>query len=139
MDISDSHKQALVKEIKFIVKKMDENRDAFSKLYYFSGIFGFLNRLLNQEYHPDLVIAHLIFKTAHKEFMTRLQLLVKEPDKTIQITDEQFKKLSVLSKEFGKKIEKNEDIFDTLTKITVLTYSTSGNGFYLMQKGILKI
>ena len=103
MEISDDYKKMFVKEINFVAKKMDESPDAFSKLYYFSGLFGFLHRILNLEFHPDLVVAHSILKTTYGDFMTRLQHLVKEPDKTVILTEEQMNKLSSLSKELGKK------------------------------------
>jgi hypothetical protein len=139
MEISDDYKKMFVKEINFVAKKMDESPDAFSKLYYFSGLFGFLHRILNLEFHPDLVVAHSILKTTYGDFMTRLQHLVKEPDKTVILTEEQMNKLSSLSKELGKKIKNDENIFETLKKFVLLAYSVTGNGFYLMQKGTLKI
>ena len=55
------------------------------------------------------------------------------------ITDEQFDKLTDLSDELGDKIRDNEDFLATLKKIVILLYSTQGNGYYLMKKGVLKI
>ena len=68
MDISDNFKKMLVKEINFVVKKMDESSDGFSKLYYFSGIYALLHRIMNLEFNPDLIVAHLVLNTTYKEF-----------------------------------------------------------------------
>lgn len=71
--------------------------------------------------------------------MNRLKAIQHGGDNTVSLSDNQFEKLTSLTKELAKKIKKNEDVTDTLKKFTILTHSTTGNGYYLTQKGLLKI
>ena len=138
MDISDRARENIVDEIKFAVDMMKDSKDASNKLYYFSAIFGVIQRIYNIEYDEDLVLAHLVIQLTHQSFMQRLAA-IKQGDSTVMITDEQFDKLTDLSDELGDKIRDKEDFAATLKKIVILLYSTQGNGYYLMKKGVLKI
>ena len=138
MDMSDRVRENIAEEIKIAVDMMKESRDAFGKLFYFSAIYGVLQRIYNVEYNEDLVFAHLIINATHQGFLQRLAA-IKQGDSAVMISDEQFDKLTDLSEELGEKFQNNEDIVDTLKKIVVLLYTTQGNGYYLMRKGVLKI
>ena len=135
MKISKKSRQMLIDEIDYVVGNMNEANSAEQKLYYFSGIFGILNRLYNIEFDEDLVFAHFIIQSTHQEFIARLQAIKREGDATIMLADWQFDKLTSYSKELGEKLKKNDEIVSVLKKILLLKFSTTGNGFYLLQKG----
>jgi len=136
---NNNYRKIIVDEINYAVKKMDEQQDPFQRLFYFSAIFGALHRIYNIEYDPELVYAHFIFRAVHDSFINRVNAIQKGGDTTVLLTDEQFEKLSSYSKEIASKIKKKEAIDSILKKFVILIYSTTGNGYYLMQKGILKI
>lgn len=138
MDISDSIRENIVKEIKIAVNMMKDSKDASEKLFYFSAIYGVLQRIYNIEYDEELVFAHFIVSVTHQGFLQRLTA-IRQGDMTIVISDEQFDKLTDLSEELGDKIQNKEDLIDTLKKIVILSASVQGNGYYLMKKGVLKI
>lgn len=138
MQINDTHIKLIVNEINFAVSKMIESQDAIEKLFYFSGIFGVINRVYNIEFDSDLLFAHFVLRTTHEAFLNRVKA-IQQGDRAVILNDDQFDKLNVLSKELSKKIEKNEDLFSTLKNFSNLMYSTTGNGYYLMKKGALKI
>jgi len=135
----DSFRKIIVDEINLAVKMMKEKRDAAQKLYYFSAVPGILHRIFNLEYDPELVYAHFVLRSTHETFLNRVNAIQKGGDTTILISDEQFEILSSYTKEFASKIKKKEEIDSILKKFVILMYSTTGNGYYLMQKGMLKI
>jgi hypothetical protein len=139
METSDVYRKMIADEINFAAKKMTKTPDASEKLYYFSAVFGILHRIFNIEYDSELVFAQSIVRSIHDAFLNRLKAIQHGGDTTVSLSDDQFEKLISLTKELAKKINKNEDITDTLKKFAILAYSTSGNGFYLVQKGLLKI
>jgi hypothetical protein len=139
MAISDEHRKIIIDEVKFAVRKMEEVKDQTEKLYYFSAVFGVLHRIFNIEYDPELVFAHFILRSTHDAFNARLKAISAAGDSTVSISAKQFKKLSSLSKQFAIKYGKKQEIDSVLKSFAVLLYSTTGNGFYLMQKGALKI
>lgn len=139
MRISDEHKNLILSEINFVVKKMDECSNPLEKLFYFSAIHGILQRIYNIEFDPALVFAHVVLRTTYDAFNSSLQATLKGGNDVIALSEIQINKLSDIAKELGEKIKNNEEISVTLQRFVVLQYSTSGNGYYLMQKGMLKI
>jgi len=139
MNINKDFKETIVKEIKFVVKKMDQSETGEQKLYYFSAIYGILQRIFNLEYDPDLIYMHFVLQNTLEAFSGRLQTIIKGKERIIQLNEDHFKKLTQITKELARKIQKNEDVSETLKRFVVLSYTTTGNGHYLMQKGLLKI
>ena len=139
MKINDTYRKMLVDEINFVVKKMEETQDGTNILYYFSAVFGIFHRILNMDYSNDLIYAHFVLRSTHEVFQQRLKAIQQGVDRTVLISDQQFEKLIALSRELLDKIQKKSSIDETLKKFIVLSYSTTGNGYYLMQKGQLKI
>jgi len=139
MDISVEMRKLILDEFEYVLKKMGEVDDPFQKLFYFSATFGIVQRVYNIEYNSELVFAHFILNETHKGFTARLHAIRDARDTTVAITTEHLERLSNLIKELADKIRENKDHVDTLKKLIILTYSTTGNGFYLYDKGVLKI
>ena len=117
---------------------MKENTDPFKKLYFFSGIHGLINRIFNIEYDPELVWIHHVLVSVYSGFIQRLDAMAKG-DPVIILDDSYFDKLMMLCLELKENISKNENVNDTLKKFSILVYATTGNGYYLKSKGLLKI
>lgn len=64
--------------------------------------------------------------------------LIKVEQSTFLMPDQLFDGLSDVLNELADKIEKNQNDIPVLEKINALGYSTTGNGYYLYQKGIIK-
>jgi PHD/YefM family antitoxin component YafN of YafNO toxin-antitoxin module len=139
MNLSDAFKKLLVEEITFVIKKMEETKEATKLLYYFSAIPGMFQRIYNIEYDSRLVFAHFILKATHDSFSQRLKVSQQGGDNAVLINDDQFERLISLSKELLRNIKNNKAIDEVLQKLTILLYSTTGNGYFLMEKGWLKI
>lgn len=139
MKIKDSFKKIIIDEINFAIKKMNSAKIPSAKLYYFSAIYGAFHRIYNLDYNPDLVYAHYILRSTHDAFLSRLKAIEQLRDHTILLSDQQFNKLSTLSKELAINIGKTKEMDETLKKFVILSYSTTGNGYYLMQKGCYKL
>jgi len=135
MKISALHKKKLVSEIKFVVGKMKSEKDPQKKIYYFSALHGALARIFNIEFDSDLVFAHMVTNATYNTFNLRLVT----PDKVIEIPPEIFEKLTEVTEEFKNAIEKNKNLYEVLKKFVLLGFVTSGNGYYLYQRKLLKI
>jgi hypothetical protein len=138
MELSANSKKLLKDEITFVIGKMSTEKDSSVRLFYFSAVFGMLNRILNNEFSDDILFAHFILRSAHDSMAARLNQM-KQGDPTVMIYEAHFNALISLLAEFSNNIQKEKDIVQTLKKFTTLLYSTTGNGFYLLQKGLLKI
>jgi hypothetical protein len=135
---SEDYKNIIVKELEFIINKMDQSSKPEEKLYFFSAVQGVLHRILNLEYSRELLIAHYVTNETLKMFQQR-HAGFKAGDIAIRVTDEQLLRLSEVTKEFLETIRNDGNVDEVLKKYVVLLYSTTGNGYYLMEKGVLKI
>ena len=139
MNISDNFRELIIKEIKYVVDRMNKSPDPEEKLYFFSGVYTIIQRVLNFEFDSDLIYIHFILRETYTALLGRLQAIKKGGETLVPLEEEHFKKLSSITKELGEKLKLKEDINNTLKKFAVLSYSTTGNGYYLQQKGLLKI
>ena len=138
MKLKTEHKKAIVEEFAFVAKRMRETEPVDQKMFYFSGTFLLLSRVFNSEFHSQLAMAHLIMTTAHTNILARINA-IKGGDNTIMLQNEFFEKLTLAVEEFADRVKKDRDIYDVVEKIALLTYVTTGNGYYLLQKGLFSL
>lgn len=136
MKVSNLFKKRLIEELRFIVKKMDETEDPGEACYYFSAVHGVIQRVLNFEFNSDLVFLHVIIHLTYNSFV---QLTAKGSnviDKDIY--SQQLNRLIELTARLADVIEEGEDIHSIAKEFALLQYSTTGNGTYLVKKGLLE-
>lgn len=138
MEISKKMKDEIIKEIDLVVDAMKKNKDPLKKLYFFSGIHAAINRVFNMEYDPELVFVHHVLSAVHTGFLGRINAM-RKGDTIVVLDDSYFEKLISLSINLKDNISENSNVDVTLNEFIVLLYATTGNGFYLKQKGLLKI
>lgn len=138
MKITKKMKDKIIEEIDHVVDAMKKNRDPFKKLYFFSGIHGLINRVFNIEYDPELVWIHHVLSAVHAGFLQRIDA-IRKGDPVIDLDELYFEKLITLSIMLKDKISENDNVDDTLKEFIILLYATTGNGYYLKHKGLLKI
>lgn len=138
MKLKVEHKKSIVDEFAFVAKRMRETELLDQKLFYFSGTFALLSRIFNSEFHSQLTMAHLIMTTAHTNILARINA-IKGGDNTVVLQKEFFEKLTLAVEEFAARVNKSEDIYDVVERIALLTFVTTGNGHYLLQRGLLSL
>lgn len=135
MKISETIKNKLIKELEFIIKKMKSEEDNPKKLYYFSAVFGAFQRIYNIDFDTDLVFAHMVTNATYNAINLRLS----NPDKIVQLPPEIFNKMIEITEELKVTIQQNKDLYEVLKKFSLLGFITSGNGYYLYQRKLVKI
>jgi hypothetical protein len=103
----------LVDEIAFVREKMDVESDIRKKVYYYSAVHAMVQRVLNIDPNFD-------------------RQLVFPPENF-------FDRISTYLQELEGKVRNNEDTYIILEKIAVSAYLLDGNGYYLYQKGWMKL
>lgn len=139
MQISKEFKKLLVDELKTVAEKVSEETDSKKKNYFFSGAFGTVSRVFNFNFDPELILIHSVLNMAYGVVDTLQKRIDRGEEDVIRIPDEFFDTLANLTKELALAIEKDENIYEVLQEIAVHSYILSGNGYYLYQKGIIKI
>jgi len=135
MKLSEKHKEILINEIDIVKEKMAQEKDPRRKVFYFSAIHAMLDRLYNLEYNPELILMHIVFTVSYNTINARVNLITSG-DPTVELPNDFFDNLDSLLTQMRNKIANGEDTYAILEKLATLTYLTSGNGYYLSQKGI---
>jgi len=138
MNISDEYRSIIVDDFRFASKMMQSVTYAEQKLFHFSATYGTLSRVFNLQYDPQLVFAHFIFNNAHLSINARISA-IKGGDLVIEFPEDFFSKLAQTLNDFADKIEKKLDTFEVLQRVVEISFISTGNGYYLFQKGFLKI
>lgn len=139
MNINKDFRKLIVDEINYVLTKMGQGQTGEEKIFYFSAIFGIMQRIYNLEFDPDLLYAHFILQETHKNLLSRLKSIEMGGERAIPLHEYHFERLISLTEELRKNIAENKPLDNTLKKFVLLIYTTTGNGYYLMQKGILKV
>jgi ABC-type protease/lipase transport system fused ATPase/permease subunit len=141
MNISNHYKEIIVEELKNVATKMKESNDITDKLYFFSAAFAILDRIFNLEFNPTLVLIHMVLQTAYFTISGRVEALIRGQDKVVKIPERFFDSLQETILDIANNISKDDknELFKNLQKIANLSYVTTGNGYYLFKKGMLKI
>ncbi|MBN2060567.1 MAG: hypothetical protein JW882_09145 [Deltaproteobacteria bacterium] len=132
------HIDLIIKEVNYAIKMMSEHETFEEKLFYFSSIFGMIQRVYNIEYDEDLIYAHFILRSTYEMFQARLKA-IKSGEGIIPIFEDHPKKLLQYTKELLKNLKGGNELTPTLKKFITLGYTTTGNGYYLYKKGLIKL
>jgi len=138
MKINKIYKTEIIKEIKYVQKKMKDSPNIEKKLFYYSAIPAEFLRVLNLEYNRDILYLHHISNYTHVSFQQRIAS-IKAGDINIEINERQIEKLESSLDDIISVVEQKKKIDDVIKEFIELMYSTTGNGYYLMEKGLLKI
>ena len=139
MNISDSFRKTIVDEFRYAAKKMKEETEAFRKIYFFSATYGIVFRVFNLEFDPTLVFIHNVLQTTYANIDNILHRIARREETVIQIPDRVLENLAEAIEELSDEIERDGDVAQCLQKISNIGYVGTGNGYYLYQKGTLRI
>ncbi len=140
MRIPDEYHKLMISELKEINKLCNTTESPDDKLYFFSAAFGVINRIMNFYYDPTLVFIHQVLQEVHKKVTQRLQ---SGPYKFIynSMPQEILDTLFQYFMELTDAIEKQDVplIWEILERFSNISYSLTGNGFYLYIRERLKL
>lgn len=130
----------IAEEAKYAVTKMQEVKETKRKLFYFSVFFGEAQRLLNLEWSTELVLIHTITQHVYGELNAAQMNLA---DQTISLNwTVILNRLSEISSELVAYLNKKErdtnELYNILGRFAEISYSVSGNGSYLLERGAFK-
>ena len=139
MELSYDLRTKLADELRYIAAELEGQQTMAYKNYIFSGAHAMTNRILNLAYSEELVLLHSILVTAHTGIQTRLSPLASGQEKVVSVPGHIFNALAKALKELADAVEAEEPLWGPLLKIAVAGYITTGNGYYLLKKGILEL
>ncbi len=110
---------------------MRGTNDPSAKLYYYSAIYGMLERVFNIHYDEDLIFMWLVFNTTHRMIDQFLAGVVRY---TWTLDPQLFQEIDDALAQIGEILSVNGDPYLPLRRLTTIAYSATGNGNYLKEK-----
>ena len=104
-------------------------------VYWYSGAFGAVQRVINFQPESELFLLHLVLQSTHGQLTSRLRRQLAEEERPVSLTEGQILTLADLLGELADEIEEQEDFSNTLEMIARVGYVSTGNGFYLATSG----
>ena len=139
MTMSDGYRALLLKEFDHVVEKLAGEGRPDEKMYYFSALHGAVNRILNFECSADLVYLHHILNSTFTAFNGRVQAMLQGMEAAVKLDNAIFGKLVDATRELAEVIRIDGDPSTVYRQLINLAYATTGNGYYLFEKGSLRI
>lgn len=139
MNLSPEMEKRFVEETRFVVKNMRNTTGAAQKWYFFSAIYGMAQRILNLEYNPELVFIFQVVQLVYNMVNARLAALSAGQEAGISIPRNLFTNIEDELEKMANLLEQGKETYPVLQRLVNIAYVTTGNGYYLYLKGMLKV
>jgi len=141
LSLPNELRERLAHELRYAVTKMGEARAPLEKLYYFSVFYGEATRVLNWHWDRDLALIWMVTQNVHNTITARVHA-ISQGEPVVRLSEAFFDTLTLESVALVDYIEKQADdneLCRIMGRLAELVYATTGNGFYLLSKGNLKL
>lgn len=130
-------KKELIDELRLVEKKMRAEESLEKKIYLFSAAYGIANRTYRYSFSRDVLLIDLVLHNAYGLLFERIQRIKKEGDNIVPLENVHFEKLQDGLKMLADSLENDKSIQEALELIVCVSFSTTGPGNYLREKGML--
>jgi hypothetical protein len=131
-------RKELVIELRKVADMMAKEKNPEKKLYYFSAAFGITSRTYRYVFSSDVLLADLVLTAGYQQLLERIHAC-KAGDISVLLTEEIFEKLEQGLWDLAQAFEEGRSILEPLEKINTITFSVTGPGYYLKEKGMIKL
>lgn len=132
MKIPDDLKNRLLNEFDFCIQKIREEEHIKKKLYYFSGTYGVVERVMRFHFDPQLLIVHAVLNLTYSSFMGLVQSR-ERGDVARELPPNLSETLVEYLTELKDELDRDRDTYKTLEKIVALAFRATGPGYYTTQ------
>lgn len=132
MKIPEDLKKRLLNEIDFCIEKIQEEKPVRNKLYYFSGTYGAIERIMRFHYDPQLLMAHAMLNMCYSALLGLIESR-ERGDIAREIPPNLSEMLVEYLTELRRAFSENKDTYKILEKFIALGYRATGPGYYTTQ------
>ena len=139
MELRDDIRHTLAKEFEFAVSKMEQSQGSFADfLYYYSAFYGALNRAFNLTWDRELSLLYMVTHYSYRE-MHGLIDVGRHKWLPPEVPGHLTSACKELARLFAENTLTRENLYPVLARISEVSYATTGNGFYNLDKGNLRL
>ena len=141
MQLPDELRSRIATEFQYAVDRMRSADDAHAKLYYYSAFFGEISRILNFHWDRDLALVHLVLSGTHSQVAGMAHNISTGRERAVKISVEHIEALINTTSELARYFETggtDSELYSLLGRIAEIGYASTGNGWYMLQRGLIK-
>lgn len=141
MQLPEELRQRLIMEYRFAAEQMQETDDPYESLYYLSVFFGEASRVLNWHWDSELALLHVVIMAAQQGTSNALAKMTTG-ERVVKITPAFINAITQAAVNLAEWMDHNgtsEQFLTIMARFAELGYATSGNGYYLMTRGYIKV
>lgn len=138
MQLPNDIQQRLATEYRFAARRMREETDPISKLFFFSALFTEISRIANSYWDRDLVLLHWTLQATHGALAQVSQPAARavtkvSPDTLLETATDIAEELA----NHMEQLREDANLFRLLGRIAELGYAATPHGSYVMEKGLI--
>ena len=145
MKVTGEYMRQILDEMKVVEQQWGSAVTPEEKLYYFSAIFGAINRVMNFECDPVLVFVHQVLQALHHAVVNRLnspkppgqEVFLGVPAEMIDAILSALEELRAAFTKYASGENADAETWNVLKRFANIAYAATGNGFYLYLRGKL--
>lgn len=132
MKIPNDLKKRLLNEFDFCIQRIQEEEHIRKKLYYFSGTYGAVERIMRLHLDRQLLLVHAILNLCYNSLIGLVQSR-ERGDIARELPSDLSETLAEYLNELRNELAEDKDTYKTLEKIVALGFRASGPGYYTTQ------
>ena len=132
MKIPADLKKRLLSEFDFCIQKIQEEELVRKKLYYFSGTYGVVERIMRFHYDPQLLMVHAILSMCYGALIGVVESR-ERGDVAREMPPNLSETLVEYLTELRHALSQGRDTYKILEKFIALGFRASGPGYYTTQ------
>lgn len=129
MKIPGDLKKRLLNEFDFCIERIQEEEHIRKKLYYFSGTYGVIERVMRFHLDPQLLMVHAVLTMCYSGLIGLVESR-QRGDIAREMPPNLSEMLVEYLTELRDALSENKDTYKILEKFIALGYRASGSGYY---------
>jgi len=129
MNIPEELKTRLLSELSYVIQKIETETDPKRRTYFLSAAHGAIERTMRFHSDGELYIIHFTLNLCYSTVSSLLGRIASG-DTAVLPPGDMWERITQYLGELRDVIEKGASTYPILEKITVLTYSMTGSGYY---------
>ena len=129
----------IAQEFRFVAERMQDSPDPRRKLFYFSALYAELQRDSNWFWERELAVLRLAIEATYQQLNGRSEQMRS----LAPLNDDFYNWLTQVAEDLASYFEEGKDdkakLFSLVGRITELGHVATGNGHYLLEKGVIKL
>ena len=141
MQLTDELRARISTEFRYAADRMRSADDPHVKLYYYSALFGEVTRILNLNWDRELALTHTVLSATHSQVAGMAHNISAGRERAVRLSAEHIEALTNAASDLASYFEKSgtdSELYSLLGRISEIGYASTGNGWYLLERGIIR-